>query len=1400
MRTESGSAWLLARVPGLQVTGLRGALLSNHIEAERIHFDIGKRLKSLTITAFVADGLRWQWRPNRDAWLGLQARVLSANTVVAMLGPPTDKNPPASLHVPFWIQADALQVQTLQVGDLPAMTQFSARVTVGAREGAALQVDGAAFNWERAHITGVAELGTQTPFALRMGAQATALLAPLAAEPAWVADISTTGQLLEFEIKAAVQGQDGLVGQRGTLRTDLQATVRPFAAWPLAALSARAKGLNLAAFSLGLPTTALSGHVEVQSRALDAPISANIHLDNPMAGRWDEQQLPMRRLDVVMQGSLQDRNHLVISSFDVALGPASQDAGRWRGKGDWRGHELVLDTQVQDLRPQHIDSRAARMTLSGPLKWAIHGLPAPGASAQQTIPQTAQTAQTTTPVTPETPTSKAAIATPLTLDLRGSLEGRTEKSPQTIQLTFDTTLSARRVELRQLRAIAGAATAQLQAVAERLPSAGWTVSSEGALNNFDPLPWWPGTEGSAWRQGTHRLFADWQVTLQLLDTALEKGWVHMAQTVVGSGNVRVHDSVLAGLPLQLDVTLAHSPTQKPHPSSLKAALQLAGNQLLVEAKADPAGPGTTDRLHADFKVTNLGALAPLTRLFSELSEWTPRAGQITATLEGQGRWPDMRSTGQATIEALRAGELQMGNAQTQWRLDTASDQPLSLQFEVSRLALGALAVEQGKLDLQGTWAKHELRMSAAMPIKPPGWTESILGVRAPSGTRAQLTAQGAWEPSDKGGGRWSGRVQTLSAGALDSASEREKSAPWFETANVGAELHFSSQGALLEMNLEPGRMTLADGATLQWDAVRVDNRAERPHFQVRAEVSAFAAAPIVARLQPGVGWSGDLRVAATLNVRATQSFDADLVFERRDGDLYIEDIAGRQAMGLSEFRLAMSAHDGQWSFTQQLAGSSLGELQGVQRLRTPANQRWPAANTPLEGGFQAKVSNLGIWSSWVPPGWRLSGELTTNAVLGGQFGAPQYTGQVRGSNIGVRNLLLGLDLTGGDVAVALKGTTAQIEQFTLHGGDGTLTVAGKAELGSSPQLKLQLQAQRFRVLGRVDRQLVTTGQAVLDLQADRVVMEGTIRVDEGRFDIRSSDAPSLDDDVSIRSKAPVVERPEPEPSRAPRRDTRLNIQVDLGDKLRVRGRGLDTALAGQLKVSTPGGRLAVTGLVQAVGGTYAAYGQKLEIDRGILSFSGVPDNPGLDILALRPNIDTKVGVAISGNFVTPRVRLFSDPEMSDTDKLSWLVLGRASDGLGRADTALLQRAAVALLSGEGEAPTDAFLRSIGIDELSLRQSEGDVRETVITLGKQLSRRWYLGYERGVNATSGTFQLIYRIAQRFTLRAQSGHDNSLDVIWVWRVGEKAPPLSASPGTAGTAGTAGSASSGAAEVKR
>ena len=145
-----------------------------------------------------------------------------------------------------------------------------------------------------------------------------------------------------------------------------------------------------------------------------------------------------------------------------------------------------------------------------------------------------------------------------------------------------------------------------------------------------------------------------------------------------------------------------------------------------------------------------------------------------------------------------------------------------------------------------------------------------------------------------------------------------------------------------------------------------------------------------------------------------------------------------------------------------------------------------------------------------------------------------------------------------------------------------------------------------------------------------------------------------------------------------------------------------------------------------------------------------------------------VGVAVTGTAFTPRVKLVSEPAMSDSDKLTWLVLGREPGALGRTDTAVLQSAALALFAGEGGGPTDELGRLIPLDTLSVGQREtGSVTETVVSLGRQVSKHWYVGYERSLSATSGTWQLIYRVAQRFTLRAQAGEDNSFDAIYTWR---------------------------------
>jgi translocation and assembly module TamB len=74
---------------------------------------------------------------------------------------------------------------------------------------------------------------------------------------------------------------------------------------------------------------------------------------------------------------------------------------------------------------------------------------------------------------------------------------------------------------------------------------------------------------------------------------------------------------------------------------------------------------------------------------------------------------------------------------------------------------------------------------------------------------------------------------------------------------------------------------------------------------------------------------------------------------------------------------------------------------------------------------------------------------------------------------------------------------------------------------------------------------------------------------------------------------------------------------------------------------------------------------------------------------------------------------------------------------------------------------------LGLDNVSVRQTDGAVRDTVVNVGKQVSKLWYVGYERNLNATGGNWQLIYRLARRFQVRAQAGEDNALDLIWQWR---------------------------------
>lgn len=257
--------------------------------------------------------------------------------------------------------------------------------------------------------------------------------------------------------------------------------------------------------------------------------------------------------------------------------------------------------------------------------------------------------------------------------------------------------------------------------------------------------------------------------------------------------------------------------------------------------------------------------------------------------------------------------------------------------------------------------------------------------------------------------------------------------------------------------------------------------------------------------------------------------------------------------------------------------------------------------------------------------------------------------------------------------------------------------------------------------------------------------------------------------VRGQPRSPEAEKPAPDktaPTEGKPLQARVNVQVNLGEDFRLRGMGIDTRLAGALTLAANGPLRQpprLTGSVRTEGGRFRAYGQQLLIAHGRIHFDGEISNPRLDILALRPNYtsDQQVGVQVLGTALLPRVNLYSNPALSETQTLAWLLLGREAPSTG-AEAAMLQAAALSLLGGR---QSKGLAANFGLDELSVSGGEdGTVASASVKLGKRLSDRLYAAYEHSLGGVMGVLMIYYEFSRSLTLRAQAGQTQAIDLLY------------------------------------
>lgn len=544
--------------------------------------------------------------------------------------------------------------------------------------------------------------------------------------------------------------------------------------------------------------------------------------------------------------------------------------------------------------------------------------------------------------------------------------------------------------------------------------------------------------------------------------------------------------------------------------------------------------------------------------------------------------------------------------------------------------------------------------------------------------------------------------------------------------------------------------------------------------------------------------AGPLVLGAEWNLQLAKTADGSVRVFRESGDLTVEgEIPAR--LGLERLEAVLTARENRLALSLDARGTELGALSGsvtAAAERTPEGMWQLASQQALLGSAKLAMPSIAWAGRLMRDNVVTGGSLDADFSFSGTPAEPVATGRIMGRSLSVSLVDQGLHLSGGDLLAEfdrdrlrltrlefvspnrVKPRDGRVPVDRLTREPGRLKASGQIALESGVGA-FRFEAERLPILQRVDRWLILSGKGTADSTWTSLDLNADFRADAGFVELADTPPPSLSDDVVILGReAPL-----------PGGGFKLtaDVSVSLGEHLYLSALGVDTRLAGDLRLRLRDGQpLSAVGSIATAGGNYKGYGQSLSIERGVINFQGALDSPGLNVVALRKGLAVEAGISVTGSARRPIIRLVSEPNVPDPEKLSWIALGHAPSGGAGADLGLLLPAAQALLGGPGGGMSEQLSRSLGFDEFSIGQGElggatrsatsrvvgdgtavtgeGSVSGQVLTLGKRLSRDLFVSFEQSLGGAESLVKLTYQLTRRLSLVARSGTNNSADIYY------------------------------------
>ncbi|HDG1708709.1 TPA: autotransporter assembly complex protein TamB [Kluyvera ascorbata] len=435
-----------------------------------------------------------------------------------------------------------------------------------------------------------------------------------------------------------------------------------------------------------------------------------------------------------------------------------------------------------------------------------------------------------------------------------------------------------------------------------------------------------------------------------------------------------------------------------------------------------------------------------------------------------------------------------------------------------------------------------------------------------------------------------------------------------------------------------------------------------------------------------------------------------------------------------------------------------GQLDGQVQVTDPQGRR------NLGGNVNIRNFSLAMINPIFSRGEKAEGKLNANLRLGGNAMSPLLFGQMQLNGIDVDGNFMPFDMQPSQITMNFNGASSTL-QGDIRTQQGQISLNGDADWR-------QIDNWRARIAAKGSRVRITVPPMVrLDVSPDIVfnatpslfTLDGNVDIPWARIVVKEVPESA----VGVSSDEVMLNRDlKPEKTQSASIPINSNLNIHVGNNVRLDAFGLKARLTGDLKVAQDKQGLGLNGQINIPEGRFHAYGQDLIVRKGELLFSGPPDQPLLNIEAIRNPESTEndviAGVRVTGTADQPKAEVFSDPAMSQQEALSYLVRGQGLDS-GQSDSAAM----TSMLIGMGVAQSGQLVGKIGetfgVSNLALdTQGVGDSSQVVVSgyvlPGLQVK------YGVGIFDSLATLTLRYRLMPKLYLEAVSGVDQALDLLY------------------------------------